>query len=228
MITMEQVEKLQEKTGVSAEKAREALEQAGGDLLDAVILLERQRAIPAPEASGYFSSQQDSRHHHDHQHHRSGNEANDPNPTGKKGHGKSAPADSVTFGELVGRFFRWCGRIIHKGNINNFDVIKDGRNILEIPVTVMVLLLCFAFWFIVPLIVVGLFFRISYRFSGPDLGKTHVNRAMDTVSGATQKAVDTVVNAAESFSRDVKKGQAGESPAAPEEKSDSRENIPIS
>jgi hypothetical protein len=227
MITIEQVEKLQEKTGVSAETAREALEQAGGDLLDAVIILERKRAIPSPEAGGYFSSHEDSRHHH-HHHDKSGTDAGAPNPSGKKGHGKSAPTDSVTFGELVGRFFRWCGRIIHKGNINNFDVIKDGRNILEIPVTVLVLLLCFAFWFVVPLIIVGLFFRISYRFSGPDLGRTQVNSAMNTVADATQKAVDTVVSAAENFTRDVKKGQADGTPTTSGEKSDSQENIPIS
>ena len=38
--------------------------------------------------------------------------------------------------------------------------------------------------FVIPLIIIGLFFDYRYRFAGPDLGKEHVNRAMDSVAEA--------------------------------------------
>ena len=41
-VTLEQVEKLREKAGLTYEEARRVLEQAGGDLLEALIQLERQ------------------------------------------------------------------------------------------------------------------------------------------------------------------------------------------
>ena len=45
--------------------------------------------------------------------------------------------------------------------------------------TVLVLLLVFAFWVCVPLLVIGLFTGFRYSFSGPELGRENVNRAMD-------------------------------------------------
>ena len=42
MEMIEKVERLREKANVSYEEAKEALEQSGGDLLDAIVLLERQ------------------------------------------------------------------------------------------------------------------------------------------------------------------------------------------
>ena len=53
---------------------------------------------------------------------------------------------------------------------------------MTIPVTVLVVFLLFAFWLIIPLIIIGLFFGYRYMFSGPDLGKENVNRAMDSVA----------------------------------------------
>ena len=45
-ITLELVERLREKADVSYEEARAVLEEADGDLLDALILLERRGRIP--------------------------------------------------------------------------------------------------------------------------------------------------------------------------------------
>ena len=41
-VTMEQVERLREKSGATYEACRDALERTGGNLLDAIILLERE------------------------------------------------------------------------------------------------------------------------------------------------------------------------------------------
>ena len=51
-ITLELVERLREKADVSYEEAKAALEEAGGSLLDALILLERRGRIPAGAPRG--------------------------------------------------------------------------------------------------------------------------------------------------------------------------------
>ena len=58
-ITQEQVERLRARTGLSYERARALLEQAGGDLLEALILLERQGG-PGQAAGSFYSTRPDS------------------------------------------------------------------------------------------------------------------------------------------------------------------------
>ena len=97
--------------------------------------------------------------------------------------------------------------MLHKGNINSFEVVKEGNTIMMIPLTVLALLLIFAFWIMIPLLIIGLFFGYRYQFKGPDLEKTQVNQAMDNVSNATLHAVDTVVNAVDNLSKECKKNK---------------------
>ena len=52
-ITLEQVERLREKADVSYAQAKQALEYSGGNLLDALIYLEEQGAIPRPQGAYY-------------------------------------------------------------------------------------------------------------------------------------------------------------------------------
>ena len=49
MDTMEKVEALRKKANISYEEAKNVLEQANGDLLDAMVILERQSKINKPE-----------------------------------------------------------------------------------------------------------------------------------------------------------------------------------
>ena len=183
MVTLEQVEKLREKANISYEEAKAALEKTNGDILEAIINLEKEKRIPAPEGGGFYSSK-----------------GSQQNPEGNYREGKSKGEtkpqdDSISFAELVGRFLGWCGRIIDRGNRNSFEVKKDGAKIMTVPVTVLAVLLIFTFWITVPLIIVGLFFGYRYRFAGPDLGKENVNQALDSVA-----------KAAENFKREVKDG----------------------
>lgn len=164
MTNLDQVEKLREKAAVSYDEAKEALEASGGDLLDALIYLEKNGKVNTPEGGGYYNSEKE-------------NEA--PKKSAPK---KKAQPERDSFGDLLRRFFRFCAMLIHKGNINSFEVIKDGQVKTAFPVTALVLLLLFVFWITLPLIVIGLFFGYSYRFRGPDLGKDSVNEAMSSVS----------------------------------------------
>lgn len=192
MVDLEQVQKLREYANITYEEAKKALEETNGDMLQAVINLEKQNRIKAPEAGGYHNS-----------------EAEEQSANGKRRDNsrdnKRNQANGSSFGDQVTVFLKWCGKLIHKGNINSFEVLKDDNRVIMIPVTVLVLLLLFAFWIVVPLLIVGLIFGYRYRFCGPDLDKPEVNKAMENVSKATVRAVDSVVNAVENITKDGNK-----------------------
>lgn len=59
MVDFEQVQKLREYANISYEEAKKALEEANGDMLEAVISLEKQNRIKAPEAGGYYNSREE-------------------------------------------------------------------------------------------------------------------------------------------------------------------------
>ena len=184
MISFEQVEKLREKTDVSFEEAKKALEETNGDLLEAVINLERQNKIKAPESGGYYHSREEEKR-----------QKEEYSFGREERHYQEKKKSS--FGEGMNRFFCWMGKVIHKGNIHNLEVFKDDQKVLMLPLTAVVLLLFFAFWFVIPLTIVGLIFGYRLQFRGPDLDKTEINQTMDKVSEATRSAVDRVFDADE-------------------------------
>ncbi len=194
MITLEQVEKLRERAGISYEEAKKALEETNGDLLEAVINLEKRNLIQAPESGGYYNSETQ-------------NQETNGNRDQNASKEQSSDGGRTHFSEMVRNFFRWCGEMLYKGNTNSFEVMKDGKNVILMPLTVLALLLIFAFWIVVPITFIGLIFGYRYRFSGPDVERTQVNKSVETVSDATLRAVNKVVDAAENLSKDVKKNK---------------------
>jgi hypothetical protein len=172
MVTLEQVERMREKANISYEEAKAVLEKTNGDILEAIIILEKEQRIAPPQDGGFYCSK-------------------DPDEELKDRHeqdikGKSEPDDSISFAELARRFVGWCRRLIVRGNRNSFEVKKDGTKIMTVPVTVLVVLLIFTFWVTVPLIIIGLFLGYRYSFAGPDLGKESVNQALDSVAQAAE------------------------------------------
>ena len=53
MDELEKVEKLRERANVSYEEAKEALDKSNGDLLDAMVYLEKQGKVKSPEQTSY-------------------------------------------------------------------------------------------------------------------------------------------------------------------------------
>ena len=200
MIDMDKVEKLRAKTGISYEEAKAILTETDGDILDAFILLEqRGKVAPEQETAKANTSQYQSEY----------TEAEYTTAESASSYQKKVRSeDSVSFGELVGRFFKWCGRIINRGNQNSLHVSRGDEEILSTPVTILVILLLLAFWIVFPLLIIGLFCGFRYHFTGPDLGTDRVNRTMNTVSDSARQAVYNVKEATGEFSHDVKKGAA--------------------
>lgn len=178
MITLEQVEKLREKANVSYDEAKAALEATNGDLLDALIYLEKKGTIAAPAGGGYYNSSE------------AGSESvkssSSSSGGGSRKSGGTGSSSSVSFMDLLRKFGKFCSKVIHIGNINTFEVHKGNEIKTSIPLTVLALALIFIFWITVPLIIIGLFFGFHYRFSGPDLGKESVNEVMESASNAAE------------------------------------------
>jgi len=179
MATLESVEKLRVHANVSYDDAREALDACGGDMLDAIIYLERQGKIPPPKTGGTYTTEKQT-----------------PRPQAKASKKEPEP-DVETFSQLMGRFFRWFGRLIQKGNRNMFVIYSGGKEACSFPVTIFVILMIFAFSVAIPLMIVGLFFDFSYRFQGREVEGVGVNNVMGGVEKAACDIKRSVKNAVE-------------------------------
>lgn len=177
MITLEQVEKLRERANVSYDEAKAALEESNGDLLEALINLEKRGSVTPPEGGGYYSSQK----------------SRETNDSQKFSEQKYHKCNRERRDSLFHRFFIFCKELIHKGNVNSFQVSKDGEEKLTLPVTILVISIFLFFWVTVPLLVIGLFCGFTYRFIGPDLGKESMNNVMDTAANAAENIKKSIM-----------------------------------
>ena len=164
MTHYEMAEKLSEKMGVSLEQATAALEACEWEMLDAALMLEKEKGEARQEA---YST-----------------EAEPPKDNEEKTYNRGR---NVAQG--LGRLVRDA---LNLGNRNRFEVRKGDDVVLELPVTVLVLLLIFAFWVCIPLLVIGLFANYRYTFSGAELGRDSVNHAMDKAAEAVEKVKEEV------------------------------------
>ena len=165
MEKMEKVEALRNKAGVTYEEAKAALEANNWDVLDAMIALEKEGKVKQTSSSKAEVLTGDV-----------------VTENGQKG--SSEPKRR--------KFMNWVKDILRKANRNAFEVSKDGKIILTVPVLVFVFVLLFAFHIVIPLMVIGLFFSIKYHFSGPDVHSVDVdiNAAMDSASRTAENLKD--------------------------------------
>lgn len=126
MTNLEKVERIREKTGVTYEEAKAALEAADWDMLDAILQLEREGKIEEQQgAAGSFASEADYsdtpqqivESYQSHQEEQ------------KSGKGK------------MDVFWAWCKKILKKSVDNKFIVTRHGEQVMEMPVLLLVVLL---------------------------------------------------------------------------------------
>ena len=165
MEKMEKVEALRNKAGVTYEEAKAALEANNWDVLDAMIALEKEGKVKQTSSSKAEVLTGDV-----------------VTENGQKG--SSEPKRR--------KFMNWVKDILRKANRNSFEISKDGKIILTVPVLVFVIVLLFAFHIVIPLMIIGLFFSIKYHFSGPDVHSVDVdiNAAMDSASRTVENLKD--------------------------------------
>mgnify|MGYP002570180942 CR=1 FL=1 len=203
-VTLEQVEQLRAHAAVSYEEARRALEACDGDLLDALILLEREGRIPPGGGRGAFFTTQPGA-------------APEPPPSGPTRGPEASGKDEKRFwGLAVTAEERgsWRARLrellaaavdlLRHCTVNQFEVWRNGERMTALPVLILILLVLVAYWISLPLLVVGLFFGCKYRFSGPDLDKNRVGEVVNQVSA---KVGDAVGQVRDEFKREFDKSR---------------------
>ena len=172
-ITLEQVERLREKAPVSYAQAKQALEYSGGNLLDALIYLEEQDAIPREEGA-YYSTKGETVPPPPP---RDG-PAPDPEQGKKKQKRNGVLVVSPKKGsgkKLLPTLRRWLVD-------NELEIWRRDKPVTALPVLILALLVIFVYYLTIPLLILGLFLGFRYRFSGPDLEREEINSVMGTVA----------------------------------------------
>lgn len=184
MTNFEMVELLRQKANISYEEAKTALELANWDLLDAMLVLEREGKVSG--AGGSYST-------------RSAEEAPDAKER------KHRDSDGVR-GAL-----RWLGRtltkLIHIGNENHLVVRRKGEELFSLPVTVCVVLLMCSVGTVLFAMVLGLFCGLRYSFRGPNLGKESINNAMDRAAEVAENVKEEIRTAGTEKKEKQEKGE---------------------
>ena len=166
-ITLEQVERLREKADVSYAQAKQALEYSGGNLLDALIYLEEQGAIPRPEGA-YYSTRGETPP-----------QPEETLPAAVQPEGKSGKSAKGKNGPQRPNLLR---RLRYLLLDNELEIWRKDQPVTALPMLILILLVAAAFYITVPLLVLGLFLGFRYRFSGPDLERESINSVMGSVA----------------------------------------------
>jgi hypothetical protein len=216
MASLEMVDKLRERANVTFDEAREALDMSDGDMLDAVIYLEKQGKIPPPKGGAYSTGAEsdaggdaygsgrfgygsrsdyyfDSEMKDAHSKKKRG-KSKSANKSGGRGHAyyydeRDRRSGASPFLNDAKRFLIKAFRI---GNNTLFEVTRRGDNIIKIPLTLLVAGLIFVFHITVVLLIVGLFLGCRYRLLGNEFNDGPINSAMDSASHAAETIKDTI------------------------------------
>ena len=138
------IETLRERADITYEEAKEVLEQANDDLLEAIVILEKQGKIRTDKTV----------HHAEANGTQSGEMENHAINEDAKAH------ESVHAGKAIRSAF---GFVLH----TSFHVKRRGRELFTMPTWILAILLP-AFWGIaIPVLLAALFFECRYSFSGP-------------------------------------------------------------
>ena len=146
MEMIEKVERLREKANVSYEEAREVLEETGGDLLDAMVLLERRGRVREPGTSTFSTEYE---------------EQSDYVKVRDKVEEQENAAPS--FKKSVKRLVRALITFIRS---TFFQVNRGEENLITLPTILFVILLFFFWEILAPAMIIALFFGIRYSFDG--------------------------------------------------------------
>ena len=206
MNELEKVEKLREKADVSFAEAKEALDYADGDVLGALIYLEKQGKSTVPAGGGFFSgagsdniSRMQEQDYRGNRSNRSGKGAADSyryESHRSDTHRNDAQRSGETFKEMMRRFGQFCLKMLEKGNRNYLDAKKNDHLAFSCPVTAVVALVIFLFWITIPLFIISIFFGYRYSFRGEDLGRDSINRVMENAAEAVDDMKKSLANSA--------------------------------
>ena len=151
MENIEKIEKLREKTGITYEEAKQVLEETNYDLLDAIIILEKQGKVKSPKTESYTTEREE--------------QVNKDFERAQNTYRRDC--EKTSFGQFVDKFFEVCGKLLKSSMDTTFIVERRAKVLINVPVLVLIICLL-AFPITVPLLIIGLFCECRYRFEGTD------------------------------------------------------------
>ncbi|WP_346938425.1 ubiquitin [uncultured Clostridium sp.] len=165
------VDTLRDKTNISYEEAKSALENSNWDILDAMLYLEEHGRVKKPSVSIFYTNEYKESYT---------NQKEVVNIKEDRDNNNSKSRNNFD-----GIFEAICKAIDTCNNIF-VEIRRRGRVLLKLPLTVLILLLFFAFWIIIPLMTVGLFFDIEFLVLAKNVNTDKVNKVFSEISKNVQ------------------------------------------
>lgn len=176
------VDKLRNRTNISYEEARSTLENSNWDILDAMVYLENSGKVKKPSVSEFYTNDYKQSYI---------NESYGNNGEVMKVDEAKGSNNSKGKNDFEGFFEAMCKAIDTCNNIF-LEIRRRGRVLLRFPLTVLILLLFFAFWVIIPLMIVGLFFEIEYLVSTKRVNTDKIDKVNKVFNELSKGAKDII------------------------------------
>ncbi|MBQ9890933.1 MAG: hypothetical protein IJM39_05925 [Firmicutes bacterium] len=177
MDKFEKVEKLVQKAGVSYEDAKRALEQADGDLLDAMIILEKEGKAEAPQQSTFSTAYEEQTQYVS-------------VATQVENDRRSYDKDEQRR-ERRERFKAGVKKATHFLSSNYLLIKRNGELVVKLPLWAVLLIFIIAWHISIIALIVSLFFGVTYSFKG-EADMSAANDAMGKASSAAGKVAEKV------------------------------------
>ena len=171
MDKFEKVERLVQKAGVTYEDAKNALDQANDDLLDAMIILEKQGKVKQPEQGQYNTTYTEQPQYRD---------VPAVIEESKKTKEKSILKD---IGNAIKRGFRYTVD-------NSLNVSRNGETIIKLPLWISIIITLCAWELLIIVVIVSLFLDCRYKIEGKDDSK-EVNDILNQAASYAEKAKES-------------------------------------
>ena len=202
MDEFDKVEKLRQRANVSYEEARDALRACNGDLLDAMVYLEKLGHVKAPEKSTVSTSSEEKEHYE-----------NVPEAVVRSQNTASDPS----FGQQLGILIKTALR----KSIDNFIVVSyKGEEKFRLPILVAIILLFMFNVITLTAVIVSLFFDVNYRFEGKD----DLSKMNNVINQAGTRASEWM---AETTARENEKKAENQGNATSEAKDTKKDDVKI-
>lgn len=162
--------RLRQEADLSREEAARLLDAHDGDLLDALLDLQRQGRAPRGKGGTYST--------------RPGQTPPPPSasPAAPTGSAEEPSGHARRLREGV----RAILRILDPRTGNQLEIWRKGQLLTAVPLLILVIAVAAVFRIVAPLLILGLLLGCRYRCAGPDLDR----RAVNDVLGAISDAVD--------------------------------------
>ena len=186
MENMEMVELIREKANVSYEEAKVALEEAGWDMLSAMVMLEKQGKVKKPKKGVVIEVLPEEK---------AEKAAEEKTAKMEKKKNKKAKRQKKAEDKEAKRLKRMerstkMRQGLHKFwdvlRFNYLEITRDEDMLFKMPGWLFVLLLFISWKIMAPLMIVGLFLGVRYSFSGKD----DLQKANDFMDKASNLAED--------------------------------------